>query len=519
MAPTLHLHRLSTRSQDYIRSNIPNIPYKKFVILSSPIHSIKVLTYNFYIHSIGVPSRVLTMTTGYTPTSDNTSSHSLPLTHISRLLLGDSVTLSCLLNIHSSFQNRSSFIFFTDGSVLDIGTPSCKAGLGWLEIANPNLTSAFCARISHHASSTRAEIMAIFTALLSVPINSQVDIYTDSQCSISSFNRIMNPLTSLCRLHKIPNFLTWQAIKYIISSNNITVHLHKVKAHSNNFHNDAADSLAKEGALLSSSIHLNFKNLPKQLATLTWNNIGPLERPARKWASDLYAAKAFNKLINSSNVSPLLQKCHSVAIDFTTTKHWLNYNPFPSATSSDPSSYISYKIKSLMFQLPTCDLLQRNYPMTYPKSPIPCPSCNLSLDSNDHILLCPAYSTHIFEVVTLHEQLLSQFLHDKQSSATYISLDRISNWISYTVSLRISVKSRGSLTAMRALNGKNQSIYHSRNATFNSRRHTVTTTTPPPTTTPAFDPSLWPLQIFYIQALDLHPLCFDSFIFLRQSSQ
>ncbi|RIA96716.1 hypothetical protein C1645_754305 [Glomus cerebriforme] len=430
MAPTLHLHRIYTRHKDYIHSHIPNIPYKKFVILTSPIQSLKVLTYNFYIHSTGLPSQVLLSRTSLTNDLVNNPHPNAASSFISKMLVGDVNTITRLSIISSSFMNRSEFTFFTDGSVLDIGTKSCKSGLGWLETSNTNNITSFCAKISHHASSTRAEIMAIFTALLTTPPNSQINIHTDSQCSISSFNRIMNPLTSLRWLHKIPNFLIWQAVKHTITSNNLTVHLHKVKAHSNNLFNDAADALAKEGSLLTSAIHLNFKNLPDNSAILTWNNIGPLERPARKWATDLFAAKAFNNLINSPNISSLLHKCVSINIDFNLTKHWLNYNPFPIATSSELSSYISYKIKSSISLLPTCDLLQRNLPSIYLKSPIPCPSCNSTLDSNDHILLCPAYSFHLINVITTHESILPQFLFDKQPIPNNIPLNTIKQWVS-----------------------------------------------------------------------------------------
>ncbi|RIA79511.1 hypothetical protein C1645_840520 [Glomus cerebriforme] len=121
-----------------------------------------------------------------------------------------------------------------DGSVSDIGTPTCKADLGWLEIANDSNVTSYCAKLAHHASSTRAEAIAIFTALLTISNQLHVNIHMDSQ----------------------------------------------FKAHSNNFYNDAADSLAKEGALLPAALHLNFKSVPNQLGMLIWNNIGPLERPA-----------------------------------------------------------------------------------------------------------------------------------------------------------------------------------------------------------------------------------------------
>ncbi|RIA83521.1 hypothetical protein C1645_833707 [Glomus cerebriforme] len=274
--------------------------------------------------------------------------------------------------------------------------------------------------------------MAILTAIITCPKSANITIHTDSQCCISTFNRIMDPLTPLRRLQKIPNFLIWQAIKYIIRSNAISLDLRKVKAHSNDLYNDAADALAKEGASSPTAIYLNFKHIPNQKATLTWMNLGPLERPVRKWTTDVISCKSFNRFINSSNISSLMSKCQAVPIDFSITQLWINYNPFVSITSNELSSYISYKIKSMNSLLPTCDLLQRNYPHVYPKTPISCPSCNLSTDSNDHIILCSIYSPIIVDLLFTHESMLTQFLYDKQPTPHKIPRDNIQTWISLT---------------------------------------------------------------------------------------
>ncbi|RIA88336.1 hypothetical protein C1645_775188 [Glomus cerebriforme] len=196
-----------------------------------------------------------------------------------------------------------------------------------------------------------------------------------------------------------------------------------------NILNDLADSLAKDGALLTSPIHINFKHLPNQNATLTWMNLGPLERPARKWATDVFSCKHFKDLINSSNTRHLFELCNNIPIDFSLTKHWLNYNQFSSITSLALSSYISYKIKSLNHLLPICDILQRNLPNVYPKSPIPCPSCNTSLDSNSHIIRCPHYSTHLTNLLISHKTSLIEFLFDKQPTPDYHSKNIITVWI------------------------------------------------------------------------------------------
>ncbi|RIA96718.1 hypothetical protein C1645_358572 [Glomus cerebriforme] len=82
--------------------------------------------------------------------------------------------------------------------------------------------------------------------------------------------------------------------------------------------------------------------------------------------------------------------------------------------------------------LTICDLLQRNFPSVYPKSPIPCPSCDSSIDSNSHIIFCPKYSKHFANFLTSHETSLINFLFDQQPTRDLISKNLISILIFYT---------------------------------------------------------------------------------------
>ena len=67
---------------------------------------------------------------------------------------------------------QSSFIFYTDGSVTDIGTDHCSMGIGWVQILNNQVLHQFLASIKLWPSSYRAELMAILSAITTVSRNS-----------------------------------------------------------------------------------------------------------------------------------------------------------------------------------------------------------------------------------------------------------------------------------------------------------------------------------------------------------
>jgi hypothetical protein len=93
-----------------------------------------------------------------------------------------------LCDINSALQRENNNIFqiYTDGS-LDLNCRNSGGevvmGAGWI-IKDHDLS--FSCGVNYHPSSTRPELLAIMTALLAVPNNAEVAIYTDSQAAIEA---------------------------------------------------------------------------------------------------------------------------------------------------------------------------------------------------------------------------------------------------------------------------------------------------------------------------------------------
>lgn len=150
-------------------------------------------------------------------------------------------------------------------------------GYGW--------TTAFLSpnNITHNGSlryfplSTKAEVMAILTALVILASATNITLYTDSQTAINTFHK-SKLLSGISHHHflKISNYTLWIAIHHVISILNLSVQFIKVKAHSNNTFNDLADTQAKIGQLASAPTELVLTHLPGHSTTLLWNDTIPL---------------------------------------------------------------------------------------------------------------------------------------------------------------------------------------------------------------------------------------------------
>ncbi|CAB4407646.1 unnamed protein product [Rhizophagus irregularis] len=99
-----------------------------------------------------------------------------------------------LCDINSALQRENNNIFqiYTDGS-LDLNCRNSGGevvmGTSWI-IKDHDLS--FSCGVNYHPSSMRPELLAIMTALLAVPNNAEVAIYTDSQAAIEGINRMLD---------------------------------------------------------------------------------------------------------------------------------------------------------------------------------------------------------------------------------------------------------------------------------------------------------------------------------------
>jgi ribonuclease HI len=137
------------------------------------------------------------------------------------------------------------FHIYTDGSLntseFNI-TGHVVIGAGWIL---KDLELNFECGITNFPSSTRPEILAILTAILAIPYSSKLTIYSDSQAAIDSINSIMSHNIKKPHTFRHNNFILLKAIQELIKDKVLDFQLIKVKNHSNEIWNNAADLIAK----------------------------------------------------------------------------------------------------------------------------------------------------------------------------------------------------------------------------------------------------------------------------------
>ncbi|PKY34963.1 ribonuclease H-like protein [Rhizophagus irregularis] len=159
-----------------------------------------------------------------------------------------------LTNIRHQLKSLKNIEYYTDGSLanqtIDNNDLLHRADNTTVDLGAAFYTSNELGEFSVYSclslwpSSTRAEIVAIFLALLTAPENSNVTIYTDSLGAINSINSAFNSTTRTW-LKKTNNLIIIKIIM-LIREASINLKLVKIKGHSGIIGNDIADKLAKK---------------------------------------------------------------------------------------------------------------------------------------------------------------------------------------------------------------------------------------------------------------------------------
>ncbi|EXX60508.1 hypothetical protein RirG_179260 [Rhizophagus irregularis DAOM 197198w] len=232
---------------------------KTFIFPVTPLHMLRTLAFSFTKHRLIIPNvlpstvPILSTLDSYLNANSEIFNNSINLNlnissplFINNIFVGNRDLIIQLLEIAKQFLLRKNFTFYTDGSLtsLDVNSSTqTQMGFAWIEItdATPNLgppPPSYKGALSFNPSSTKAEVYALLTAIIAVPDDSELDVFTDSLNVIHTFHVVMNKLTSTRRILKCNNHLAWRLIDILITKKSLIVRLHKVKAHSNDYWNE-----------------------------------------------------------------------------------------------------------------------------------------------------------------------------------------------------------------------------------------------------------------------------------------
>ncbi|CAB4440625.1 unnamed protein product [Rhizophagus irregularis] len=349
----------------------------------------------------------------------------------------------------------SCYTFYTDGSLINLGTDEVSMGWGWVQIVQDSGFLNSIAAYKHGViydwpSSSRAEAAAVYAALSASPANSTIKIYTDSQTAIDDLKHCSSSTYSNSRLYyKTTNFELWAIIQKLIVDKNLTVLPFKVKAHSNFYWNDFADSLANTAHAAEDSILISRLDLAAAHDFILEYDGIVCESNPRQLFKQYHQMLYMKDLLELSRFRflSMLSDSSSYVVNWALTWHTLLFQPKhdDSFTQANASLHYAMKFQLFLEELPTLESLKRLRPDLYIDI-LTCRSCEDQLEDFMHLFMCKKRRVKL-------QQLLNSYLRHLTTKITEAGdnahcdfsaqIDRIislpcwsfssSNWSSYSL--------------------------------------------------------------------------------------
>ncbi|PKC02406.1 hypothetical protein RhiirA5_380997 [Rhizophagus irregularis] len=331
-------------------------------------------------------------------------------------------------------SSDSQYIFYTDGSLINLGTSDVSMEWGWVQIVKDsgflNSIATYKRGIIHDwPSSSRAEAAAIYAALSASPANSVVHIYTDSQSSIEGLKHCFLSDYSNSRLYyKTTNFELWAIIQQLIMDKHLSVLPHKVKAHSNFYWNDFADSLANTAHTSDDAILISRLDLATvHDYILSYDNVVCESNPRHLfkqyhqmlYMKDLLALSRFRFI-------SLLTDPSQYMVDWALTWHTLMFQPKfdNSFTKENVSRHHTLKFQLFLDDLPTLESLKRTRPDLYVEI-LTCRSCEDHFEDFMHLFLCKKRRVKLHHILASYLHHLTQKIKEAELLPSLVGLSHL----------------------------------------------------------------------------------------------
>ncbi|CAB4435335.1 unnamed protein product [Rhizophagus irregularis] len=368
----------------------PNIPINSFQLLKYSHPNYRLMAFNDHLIQKGYNSTINFRPIN--PPVQDSLEISPPLRNLDLIkkLFDDVAIIEDLQGIAVTLAPFNNLEFFTDGSYDSTHVMSgFSMGYGWTTSNLYNCNITYNGSLKFFPSSTKAETMAILTALVVCPEFGIVTVHTDSQAAIDSFHKSKNLYTiSPRRFNKINNNILWSSIHLIIQTLSLKVKLLKVKAHSGNQFNDIADIQAKLGRTQPVPTTIIHDHLPNQTITLNWNNEIPLDKDVRKCVGTILNYRRLENHLNHPSLGTIRDSTKNLLINWTLSSQWFNFNGRNDSTSPLHTKDVKWKIRCSTLTLPTLDIMNRNFPLLI-KDRTQCLLCEDHVETNNHLWECP----------------------------------------------------------------------------------------------------------------------------------
>ncbi|RHZ89506.1 hypothetical protein Glove_13g249 [Diversispora epigaea] len=325
----------------------------------------------------------------------------------------EQVTINNLLSIAEKIAHLNSFSVYTDGSNQDFN--GCNImGLGWVIPATNDIIHniEFRCTMEQFPSSTKAEIMAMLTAIAVAPTNCNIEIFSDSQGAINIINNIITTSKEAKIKTNDNNMILTYAAQQIIQDLGVQISLFKVKAHSGVKFNEIADRLAQvsiTSPFQDPRISINSSALNQIKTIPMWNGLVldySIKTVIKKFNSEIWRQKWLRQIRIRWWIHT--NKAKNINWDMT----WKTVHPSKISSlisSSNEASIRRFSLKLLNDELPTLSNLNKRNPSLYTTDI--CPFCQLEIENNIHVFTCSS-QTDINPLIELKSKFIQIIIHE-----------------------------------------------------------------------------------------------------------
>lgn len=309
--------------------------------------------------------------------------------HVPPSIYRDSLSQTYINNTYRNTTTQSQEIeFFTDGSLIKTKDHETLMGAAWIQTKGPNPGTNMSAGIINWPSSFKAELTAIFLAILTVPFYSTVTIQTDSLSVIKKYEKLSNicPKKTHRKWLKEKNWSLWIRLIETIQKKNLQIKFVKVKAHSNNIFNNQVDQLAKRAV---NEPPIFWKDLNSSVLTTTpmWNGI-IIDIGIRDFLKEINKRKS---IINWTEQNRIRKAWKQEIVDqdaFNWSTVWAHSKVGKVYTTSYKQlKERSFRINLMHNELPTLQIMATRRPDLYTDH-TECPTCKKEPETLLHLLSC-----------------------------------------------------------------------------------------------------------------------------------
>ena len=300
------------------------------------------------------------------------------------------VIIKNLLRIAEKIAHVKFYSVYTDGSKQDF--QGCNImGLGWIIPTSDIITNniEFRCTTELFPSSTKAEILAIITAIAVAPKGCKVEVFSDSQGAINVFNGILNNLLGNKVKTYDNNIILSAAAQQIIHELELKICLNKVEAHAGIEYNEIADHLAQVSRiapLQDPRISINSHSLNHVKIIPTWNDLTlefSIKTMAKKLSSEIWT----QKWLRQNRTRWWIHTNKAKNINWELTWKTVHQTKISSLISSfEEAAMRKFSLKLINNELPTLDNLHKRNPLLYTTNT--CPFCQIEIENNIHVFTC-----------------------------------------------------------------------------------------------------------------------------------